>query len=633
MDIKFSNFKCFNGEHSVKVAPLTLIYGQNSAGKSTLLQLLKLAYLQEPTTNLSGYRLTDLSHNPLIDATSSDDEYWDQLRRADSYSGAPRPDDMGDGIELASNHKTKQNIRIEVSDVMEGQEFHWHFHDYDFGASGTSSIGSIAVEWEFRDGDWYPSALELGVKAPKLIRGSIRGEAVNGKVIENWTPYKKPKNNFVFTSYEFDAEEVYEFLMDRLGEYGNHDPTTIEIFGDDAYPDMSFETLFPDRPWLWDEGQTKYGRLVRLYNYDKKTGKHENQFGQIVGWMAARRSDLKTTVEIEESLAGFDLSREQAVEILDRFNQLYAGESDTRILLQNSWQVFGVDDPIMVLVIETLLAAYLVHHIPWTAMWSDPAQNGIPRAIVEGQESKWHLVINRFGLEISAIRPHIPESVPLFDGPTTFDFVAENPMFYLSWIANKEAQGRDASYTMTQALRKINEAFEAIDVPHKMQIKKKPNEKSPISTLPYHESLLEIRFTDLRNGTTVLPRHVGTGVSQLLPIIAACELRSHEIPLLIQQPELHLHPKLQANLGEYLFGLGSQENYPIFLETHSELLILRILKLIREGKASPSDVAINYVANSDDGPSITEIRIGSDGEFIDEWPAGFFEEQSDELFN
>ena len=70
----------------------------------------------------------------------------------------------------------------------------------------------------------------------------------------------------------------------------------------------------------------------------------------------------------------------------------------------------------------------------------------------------------------------------------------------------------------------------------------------------------------------------------------------------------------------------------MIVETHSELLILRVLRMIREGTADPSMVAVHYVGNTSEGPQITQMRIGSDGEFIDEWPAGFFEERLDELF-
>jgi predicted ATPase len=78
------------------------------------------------------------------------------------------------------------------------------------------------------------------------------------------------------------------------------------------------------------------------------------------------------------------------------------------------------------------------------------------------------------------------------------------------------------------------------------------------------------------------------------------------------------------------------------LETHSEHLILRFLRRIREtgedslppGKEplQPEQLAVYYVEQSQKGISLTQIRVDADGEFIDRWPKGFFSERAEELF-
>jgi predicted ATPase len=78
------------------------------------------------------------------------------------------------------------------------------------------------------------------------------------------------------------------------------------------------------------------------------------------------------------------------------------------------------------------------------------------------------------------------------------------------------------------------------------------------------------------------------------------------------------------------------------VETHSEHLILRILRRIREtteGELSkgarevkPDDVAVHYFEVSQDGTKVTRLRIRDDGEFLDRWPYGFFDERTEELF-
>ena len=78
------------------------------------------------------------------------------------------------------------------------------------------------------------------------------------------------------------------------------------------------------------------------------------------------------------------------------------------------------------------------------------------------------------------------------------------------------------------------------------------------------------------------------------------------------------------------------------LETHSEHLILRVLRRIREttdGKlplgavpVGPKDVAVLYVEPTDHGSRVLELRVDEAGEFVDRWPHGFFEEREDDLF-
>jgi len=105
---------------------------------------------------------------------------------------------------------------------------------------------------------------------------------------------------------------------------------------------------------------------------------------------------------------------------------------------------------------------------------------------------------------------------------------------------------------------------------------------------------------------------------------------------------LYTSEALQAELGDVFIESALGENKNTFLlETHSEHLILRILRRIREttrGKLpegmvgiTPDDVAVLYVEPGNDGATVRELRIDSQGRFIDDWPNGFFEDRLDEL--
>lgn len=136
---------------------------------------------------------------------------------------------------------------------------------------------------------------------------------------------------------------------------------------------------------------------------------------------------------------------------------------------------------------------------------------------------------------------------------------------------------------------------------------------------------------------------VGSGIGYVLPVLIECfRQRNTRKVVFIQQPELHLHPALQAALCDVL--INAAKDRMIVSETHSEHLILRALKRIRqtfngtlvdeELRLHPEDVAVNYFEPQADGSTkVYVLRIAPDGDFIDRWPDGFFPERDRELFD
>ncbi|HRW59668.1 MAG TPA: AAA family ATPase [Defluviicoccus sp.] len=155
-------------------------------------------------------------------------------------------------------------------------------------------------------------------------------------------------------------------------------------------------------------------------------------------------------------------------------------------------------------------------------------------------------------------------------------------------------------------------------------------------------SISDLVMTDCRTDTIVSHRDVGIGISQVLPVLVSA-FGSENAIVAIEQPEIHLHPALQAELGDVFIeaALGGRGN-TFFLETHSEHLILRLLRRIRETADGelppgapalrPDDVAVSYVEPTDEGARIRHLRVNDKGDFLDRWPRGFFEERVDELF-
>jgi len=149
-------------------------------------------------------------------------------------------------------------------------------------------------------------------------------------------------------------------------------------------------------------------------------------------------------------------------------------------------------------------------------------------------------------------------------------------------------------------------------------------------------------LTDRRTETQVSHRDVGLGVSQVLPVLVSAYASKNKI-IAIEQPEIHLHPALQADLGDVFIESALSSNGNTFiLETHSEHLILRILRRIRETSEgelesgaiplTPDQVAVLYVQPGKNGSEIMHIPINEEGEFDRPWPQGFFAERARELF-
>lgn len=118
---------------------------------------------------------------------------------------------------------------------------------------------------------------------------------------------------------------------------------------------------------------------------------------------------------------------------------------------------------------------------------------------------------------------------------------------------------------------------------------------------------------------------VGFGISQFLPLIVADLQLSNDSTLIMSQPEIHLHPSVQANLGDYLVKQVKERNKNYIVETHSEYLLNRMRLLIVKGEIQPEDVAVYYFENSiKDGSIAHRIEFTKDGQILNA-PKGFFE--------
>jgi len=133
---------------------------------------------------------------------------------------------------------------------------------------------------------------------------------------------------------------------------------------------------------------------------------------------------------------------------------------------------------------------------------------------------------------------------------------------------------------------------------------------------------------------------VGSGIGYLLPVL----IEAADCPFsAIEQPELHLHPALQSALADVFLDLGSS-GHLLLVETHSEHLMLRILRRARETaaclhesdglKCNGDKVTVLYFDPQPDGSTrVKRLRLTPKGDFLDRWPRGFFSERDGDLLS
>jgi hypothetical protein len=156
--------------------------------------------------------------------------------------------------------------------------------------------------------------------------------------------------------------------------------------------------------------------------------------------------------------------------------------------------------------------------------------------------------------------------------------------------------------------------------------------------LPVKRRLL---IRDEARDIELAPQDIGVGISQVLPVVVAA-LHQKTGLVAIEQPELHIHPAFQVALGDlFIEQVRECPDLTFILETHSEHLMLRFLRRIRETgekkaqenrSLNPAELSIYFIEQGEAGISCLPIRVDEDGDFIDRWPKGFFNERVKELY-
>jgi hypothetical protein len=224
--------------------------------------------------------------------------------------------------------------------------------------------------------------------------------------------------------------------------------------------------------------------------------------------------------------------------------------------------------------------------------------------------------------------PH-PEQADWVDGSAAWDMLHKDP---------------NSDDTIKKLLRNTSEWFSSKD---KLDSGYEIINRSVIDTLNLQDgsnpamlgiiNKRHVFFRELRTDIYLSANQLGTGISQVLPIVVASNYDLLGL-ISIEQPELHLHPRFQVELAD-LF-LSERDKHGFLIETHSEHIVLRLLRRIRESSqvktdknaVSLDDISVVYLSPRPDGTIAERLVVTSDGDFEDGWPHGFFDERDEELF-
>ena len=161
---------------------------------------------------------------------------------------------------------------------------------------------------------------------------------------------------------------------------------------------------------------------------------------------------------------------------------------------------------------------------------------------------------------------------------------------------------------------RISEWLREMDLAHSFILERtgSPSEKN-----------YDVRIQKREHGPKVTLADMGYGLSQFLPVLVLCYYAPKGSTLILEQPGIHLHPKVQSQLADLLIEVVTERKLQILVESHSEHLLTRLQLGIAEEKIPTSETALYFCENENGFSTIKSLDIDELGN-IKNWPKNFF---------
>jgi hypothetical protein len=136
-------------------------------------------------------------------------------------------------------------------------------------------------------------------------------------------------------------------------------------------------------------------------------------------------------------------------------------------------------------------------------------------------------------------------------------------------------------------------------------------------------NLYRVVVSPFGSDVPVLLTDVGFGVSQILPVLVLLAYVPEGSTVLLEQPEIHLHPSVQAGLADVILETARARRVQVIVESHSEHLLRRLQRRVAETEASPDEIALYFCDYDGHQSRADRLVLNLLGE-IENWPDGFF---------
>ena len=610
--VQLSNFKSIEN-FEVRLSPLTVVIGANSSGKSSLLQALLLLVQHVTRSQIDDFQISLNQHLVRLGT-------FDQVKRFSS--GTDEPVCVGIGT---------QNTSLMVTLVQDSK------HD----RSRNAYISKYAIEtrtYSFELSDlkeperfvpFFVHSMGSGISDNGMHSRSQKIKACNLQVFNKFFP-QIDGGRVLFSSYEYltlkDSDKQEPWVFEPL-----------EIC--DLMTLLSQKILLGPRTGPGTSTKRK-GLLIKEVKQDVLSD--EELQNKLMDYMMQildpffKKHDADKVCRILQDLSSLRVIDEQSQNLVNDLvtqiifpgrsfdqsdnslrNCTIASESKLRPMLSKAFEAFvGVPS------LEVLVNALHFNYVSRLEE-IDPTSKEERFHAINGELFGAKLALTSAASEVFYLGPiRDPEAVAdAISNPRYVGIKGEQTVE----IIEREA-GRKVIDPWSNELVTFNEALsrslQRFEIANSASMEQRGRERPAISINSFGENDVKSEA-----GQKTELNAVGVGVSQILPVIAQCLLANPGKSLvIIEQPELHLHPRLEQILGDFFIAcIGSGRR--LLIETHSEHLVNRLrLRIAQDRKDELSQsIKILFAEQKNGVTHYQEHGVEKDGTLSADWPEGFFD--------